>query len=97
VIDSAGSFRSFWRDAPGRRFAHRHERLNQHGRGWFGRALRWVLGVLLVLLGIVFGPLPGPGFVPLLAGAALLAGESMHLAAWLDRAELRVRRWLGRD
>lgn len=96
MTEAAESFRSLWRDKPGQRFARRHQRLNAQGRSRAGRVLRWVLGVVLVIVGVVFGPLPGPGFVPMLAGAALLAGESIRIATWLDRAELRVRGWLGR-
>lgn len=90
------SWRELWRDVPGRRFVRRHERLRGRGRGPAGRVLRGTLGVLLVLVGIVFMPLPGPGFVGVLAGGALLAGESIAVARWLDHAELRVRRWLRR-
>jgi hypothetical protein len=62
----------------------------------FGRVLRSSLGVVLILIGLVFMALPGPGFVPAFAGLALLAGESAAMARALDRAELRVRRWLHR-
>ena len=90
------AWRELWRDAPGQRFARRHERLRGQGRGPAARFLRGVLGWLLVVVGLIFMPLPGPGFVPVLLGAALLAGESLSIARWLDRAELRVRGWLGR-
>ena len=90
------SWQDFWRAAPGRRFAQRYERLHQASRALAGRVLRAMAGVVLIVVGIIFMPLPGPGFVPVLAGAALLAGESLRVAHWLDRAELRVRGWLGR-
>lgn len=90
------SWRDFWHSAPGRRFALRYQRLHRSGRSLAGRVLRVALGVLLVVIGIIFMPLPGPGFVPALAGAALLAGESLGVATWLDRAELRLRSWLRR-
>ena len=96
MSDATSSWRAFWRDEPGRRFTHRYQRLRGNGDGLAGRVLRAVLGVVLVILGVIFMPLPGPGFVPLLAGAAVLAGLSAGLAGWLDRAEVRVRRWLGR-
>lgn len=35
---------------------------------------------------------PGPGFLVLLIGAAIIAGQSRRLARALDRAELRLRR-----
>jgi hypothetical protein len=86
----------FWRDSPGRRFSRRYERLRHHNGTLAGRLLRAALAIVLLLVGLVMLPLPGPGFVPLLLGAALLAGESIRIASWLDRAEVRVRRWLGR-
>lgn len=89
-----GSWRSFWHDPPGRRFALRYERHNR-GSG-AGTALRVLLGVFLIVLGIPFLVLPGPAFVPILAGAVLLAGESRRIAALLDRIELAVRRGLRR-
>lgn len=94
--DTAGSWRAFWHAPPGRRFIDRHDRLKGVARGSLRRILRAVLGILLIAVGLVFLPLPGPGFVPLLFGAAVLAGESARMARWLDGAELRVRRWLGR-
>jgi hypothetical protein len=91
------SWRDFWRAAPGKRFSLRYERLHRSGgSSMFGRVLRAFLGVILVVVGIIFMPLPGPGFVPVLAGFALLAGESLRVATWLDRAEVRVRGWLHR-
>jgi hypothetical protein len=90
------SWRDLWRDAPGRRFVRRHERLRGRERGPAGRVLRGALGAVLVVVGLVFMPLPGPGFVGVLMGGALIAGESIRVARWLDRAELRVRGWLDR-
>lgn len=96
VLPNSRTWRDFWRDPPGKRFARRHERVSGGGGHVLGRVVRGTLGVVLVLIGIVFMALPGPGFVPVLAGLALLAGESERLARALDRAELRVRGWLGR-
>ena len=88
------SWHEFWHDVPGQRFGHRYERHNAGDRSKAGRVLLIGTGILLVALGLVFGPLPGPGFVPALAGLALLAGESQRIATSLDRAEVKVRRWL---
>jgi hypothetical protein len=96
VSEQSSSWRKFWRDRPGQRFTHRYQRLRGNGDGLASRVLRAAVGVVLVLLGLIFMPLPGPGFVPLLAGAAVLAGLSLRIATWLDRAEVRVRRWIGR-
>lgn len=91
------SWREFWRAAPGKRFSLRYQRLHRSGGNTvLGGVLRWSAGIVLVIVGIIFMPLPGPGFVPVLAGFALLAGESLRVATWLDRAETRVRGWLRR-
>jgi len=88
------AWREFWHDVPGQRFGHRYKRHNARGRGKLGRVLLIGAGIVLIALGLVFGPLPGPGFVPALAGLALLAGESRRIATVLDRAEVKVRGWL---
>lgn len=90
------SWKAFRADEPGRRFTRRHERMRSASRGAVRRALWIALGGGLVIVGLVFMPLPGPGFVPLGIGLALLAGESRRIASWLDRAEVRVRGWLRR-
>ena len=96
MVPNNPTWRDFFRDPPGKRFARRYQRVSGGGGHALGRVMRSMLGVVLVLIGIVFMALPGPGFVPVLAGLALLAGESAGLARALDRAELRVRGWLGR-
>ena len=95
MADSTWS--AFWHDPPGRRFALRHRRLQGRNDGLLRRVARWVLAVLLIAVGLVFLPLPGPGFVPLGIGAAILAGESQRVADRLDRLELRVRSWRRRQ
>ena len=90
------SWHSLRRDAPGRRFTRRYERLRGRGHRPAWRVLRAVGGVALVLVGVVFMVLPGPGIVPVVAGLALMASDSPRIARWLDAAELKLRRWLGR-
>ncbi|HEY6047543.1 MAG TPA: hypothetical protein VIV07_00680 [Sphingomicrobium sp.] len=55
--------------------------------------VEWALfaaGVLLVLLGLLLAPLPGPGGIFLIApGAALILKTSM----WAKRHYVRVKRW----
>lgn len=91
---TADSWRSFWRDPPGRRFTLRYQRHNR-GSG-AGTAIRVLLGVFLIVLGVPLLVLPGPALIPILAGAVLLAGESRRVAGVLDRIELRLRGWLRR-
>lgn len=96
MAPNSPTWRDFWRDPPGQRFARRYQRVSGAGSHALGRAMRSTLGLVLILIGVVFMALPGPGFVPVLAGLALLAGESARLARALDRAELRLRGWLRR-
>jgi hypothetical protein len=55
--------------------------------------IEWALfaaGVLLILLGLMLAPLPGPGGIFLIApGAALILKTSM----WAKRHYVRVKRW----
>jgi Flp pilus assembly protein TadB len=56
-----------------------------------GRHLLVVAGILLIILGVIVGPLPGPGFIPLfIAGLTLL----LRYATWSKRLYVRLkRRW----
>jgi hypothetical protein len=58
------------------------------------RALRTVLGVFLVLLGLVLGPIPGPLGIPLILLGLLVLGvvSEESLRSWRGR----MRRWLAR-
>jgi hypothetical protein len=50
----------------------------------------FALGVLLILLGVLLAPLPGPGGIFLIApGLALILKTSM----WAKRHYVRVKRW----
>jgi hypothetical protein len=51
-----------------------------------------VAGVLLMAAGIFLMPAPGPGFIVVLLGGALLSEESMFVARALDRMEVWVRK-----
>jgi hypothetical protein len=63
-------------------------------RAW-ARPLRIVSGSVLLLLAVLVGWLPGPGFIPLaLAGGFLVGSEVAWAARLLDRGEARGRRWL---
>ncbi|MGH8742596.1 MAG: PGPGW domain-containing protein, partial [Burkholderiales bacterium] len=78
---------------PGRRFQQRHRRKSQSERG---RMARWAVifaGVALTTVGVFFLAVPGPGIPILAIGLALIAQESAATARFLDRTELRLRRW----
>ncbi len=60
-----------------------------------------LFGVLLVLVGLVLGPFPGPGGIPLiLGGLAVLASEFIWARRLLERARRHVTdfaHWAGRQ
>jgi hypothetical protein len=89
-------WRQFRSAPPGERFQRFHRRQRTARRGVFVRVAGTLLGVTLVLLGLVLMPAPGPGIPVVLAGAALLAAQSLLAARTLDRLELAVRRVLQR-
>ena len=96
----AGSLRVAWRrfrDAePGQRFQRQYQ-ANQKSRRFRWTRPVWVaLGIVVVLIGILALPAPGPGTVVIAVGAALLARESQVVARVLDGLEVRIRRLLGR-
>jgi hypothetical protein len=76
---------------PGQRFQSRYRRKRGRIRNVI---LGWsvmLMGAVLVVAGLFFLPAPGPGALILLAGAGLMAQESLAVARLLDRSELRLR------
>lgn len=76
---------------PGERFERTHERhrIRNH-------ALRITLitfGCVVMVLAAVTFWVPGPNFVIVLAGLALVAGQWRAAARMLDRGELAIRHW----
>jgi hypothetical protein len=92
------SLRETWvflkRGPPGERFLRYCQRHREHRRARWQRPARLGGGTIIVLVGIVLLPAPGPGTLVIAAGAALVAGESRGVAHLLDRIELRGRRLL---
>jgi len=89
--------RKGWRELkqgkPGHRFRERYERSPSTQGARKGATIG--IGVLLVLAGIVFLPLPGPGIAIIVVGALLIAEESLSAARLLDWLELKARRLIG--
>jgi hypothetical protein len=78
---------------PGRRFQERFERMRARSRhGALRKAGVMAGGIALVLAGIVFLPMPGPGIAIIAFGAVLLAERSRATAKALDWLELKLRR-----
>jgi hypothetical protein len=81
---------------PGRRFQNRYYARKRRRTGPFVKALYIAGGAVLMVLGIVLLPAPGPGALVLLLGAAITAQESLAVARLCDAAEIRARRLLRR-
>ena len=85
-----------WRELrkapPGCRFRKRYERRKQERKTPLARIGWTVLAALLIAIGIVALPLPGPGTVVIAVGLALLAQESLIVAKLCDRLEVAIRR-----
>lgn len=75
---------------PFRAFFSRHRTLDLVYRIAVG-----VLGVAIVLGGLVLVPLPGPGWLIVFAGLALLATEFAWAGRLLDYARRRLMTWTG--
>ena len=78
---------------PGRRFQERYRRMHDGKASAWKRCGLFCAGIVLTLVGIFFLAVPGPGIPILVIGLALVAQESVTLARWLDRTEVRLRRW----
>lgn len=87
-----------WRELrkgrPGRRFEERYER-NRKGRkdqSFLQRFLAPAAGIVLLVAGVVFCVIPGPGLPLIIVGASLLGGQSRFVAKIMDWLEVRVRK-----
>jgi uncharacterized protein (TIGR02611 family) len=87
-------WREFSESKPGHRFQDRYRRRQQDERGHIlKRIFLIVFGTVLALGSLFLAPLPGPGFATVFVGLAILAGELLPAARFLDWAEVRVRRF----
>ena len=60
-------------------------------RSPIGRNLLIAAGLLLCIVAVIVGPLPGPGFIPLFVGGLTLL---LRYAKWSKRLYVRLkRRW----
>jgi hypothetical protein len=89
------SSRRFKESKPGRRFQDHyrdHQRSNS-GRHRLQVRIFYVFGgSLIVVGGIIAVPGPGPGWLIILLGSWMLAGESLFFARFIDRVEVNLRR-----
>lgn len=83
----------FAHDKPGERFVNLHKRRQEQRQGSFswGRILFLGAGLLLIIAGLFFMAVPGPGLPVLVTGLGLMGSESLFLARWLDWTERKLR------
>ncbi len=87
------NWRRFKQGKPGHRFQDHHHRYQRgyrsrsYLRGLFG--IVW--GLLVVGVGFVAVPGPGPGWLIILLGLGMIAGESLSFARSVDWVEVRLR------
>ena len=89
------SSRRFKKSKPRLRFQdhyHDHQRSNSGKYRLRVRIFYVFGGSLIVIGGVIAVPGPGPGWLIILLGSWMLAGESLFLARFMDRGEVRLRR-----
>ena len=77
---------------PGTRFTRQFEANQKERKSKWTRLAIIASGIVVVVVGLVALPAPGPGILIVAAGAALLARESRWIAERLDLVEVRARR-----
>lgn len=84
----------FKRSEPGHRFQDRYYRRREHEKGHIAlRVFNIVLGSVLAIGSLALAPLPGPGFLTVFLGLAIVAGELLYAARFLDWAEVGLRKF----
>ena len=85
------------RNAPaGERFQNYHKCHRDPARPAWKRCLSFTIAIVVLALGLVALPAPGPGMVVLFFGFALLGRELLVVARALDAIEMALRRVLAR-
>ncbi|MBD3183502.1 hypothetical protein GF312_14500 [Candidatus Poribacteria bacterium] len=83
------------KDEPGQRFVNYYKKRQQKQQGNLVLKVFYiVIGILLIITGVIFGFLPGPGFVFVLTGLGLIGSQLKFFALILDKGEIKLRHWL---
>lgn len=82
----------FTRSKPGDRFQVRYYRRKQSGPGQLSRIITVVVGSILVIFSAFFGWAPGPGTITFVIGLAMIGGEFLTIARFLDWSEVKLRK-----
>ncbi len=86
-----GNWEEFKEGRPGERFKDRYHRRQQQPGHIVKRVVLVVLGAVIAVGSLFTAPLPGPGFATVFLGLAILAGELLPAARFLDWSEVRLR------
>jgi hypothetical protein len=86
------SWRLFKNTKPGDRFQVRYYRRQQSAPGRLSTIFNIVVGSILVIFSAFFGWAPGPGLLTFFIGLALIGGEFLTIARFLDWSEVRLRK-----
>jgi hypothetical protein len=86
------SWQHFKSSKPGDRFQVRYYRRQQSAPGRLSTIFNIVVGSILVIFSAFFGWAPGPGLLTFLIGLALIGGEFLPVARFLDWSEVRLRK-----
>ncbi len=101
-----GQMRQNWQklkeSEPGSRFQDRYHRSqgSEHSRWNLSRLITLVVGVAIILVGLFAVAFPTPlGWVLVLVGLVVIAGEIKPVARFIDWAEVKARKlgWRARD
>ena len=76
----------------GARFQHYYESRHHTPRSLLKKMLFIVIGVLVMMVGVFFLAVPGPGLLVILIGAVIVARESLFVSRIFDRIEPRTWR-----
>jgi hypothetical protein len=90
--------RRFKGSKPGHRFEdHYHHHQRSSSRRYRFQVILCICGGFLVVLGgIIAVPGPGPGWLIILLGLWMLAGELLFFARFMDKVEVKLRGLVGR-
>lgn len=80
----------------GERFERYYRSRHESTRSTTKKALLMGAGILVMVAGVIFLAIPGPGLLVMLIGAGLIARESLFVSRTFDRMEphvLKLARW----
>jgi uncharacterized protein (TIGR02611 family) len=86
------AWQKFKRRRPGFRFHAMYAEHQKSAKAPWVRVAYVIAGIVVLLVGIVALPAPGPGMLIVALGAGIIARESEKLANALDRFEVVLRR-----